>query len=138
MRHIPEVVPSLGVDLDSSLLGGIPVGGRPEIYGKVGNEKQVSWEGSGDFVFAFRVRRVKVSRDGEVRSDEDYTKGANFGVAKETANEPPLRFVVHDDLGVSEEWGMEQGWRSETLWMGIRLLNAFARGTRMKTNEGSP
>ncbi|KAL2281025.1 hypothetical protein FJTKL_12131 [Diaporthe vaccinii] len=105
---------NLGVDVDGTLLGGSPVGGGPEISGKVEGKMQTSWEGSSDFVFAFRVRRVKVSKNGEVKSEGDYTKGANFGVAKGTVNETPLRFVVDDnDLGESEGWNTEQGWRSE-------------------------
>lgn len=119
---------NLGIDVDGNLFSGIPIGGGPEISGKAEAQSQVSWEGSSDFVFAFRVRRVKVSKDGEVKSEEDYTKGANFGVAKGTINEPTLRFAVDDnDLGELEGWNAEQGWRSVEVVDEDEIVECFWR-----------
>lgn len=106
----------LGVDVDGTLLGGIPIAGGPEISGKREDKQQASWDGSSDFVFAFRVRRVKVSKHNEVKSDEDYTRGANFGLETRTTRGPSLTFAVDDnDLGESEEWNEKQDWQNESV-----------------------
>ncbi|VUC35621.1 unnamed protein product [Clonostachys rosea] len=57
--------------------GSLPIGGGPEVEAKVDNKVSTKWEGSSDFVFAFRVSKVLVGEaTGEVLSEEEYRKGA--------------------------------------------------------------
>ncbi|KAF6812643.1 hypothetical protein CSOJ01_05062 [Colletotrichum sojae] len=51
---------NLAVEVDGTLLSGgaVPIGGGPGIEGKVGKKAGTSWEGSSDFVFAYRVSKV--------------------------------------------------------------------------------
>lgn len=60
--------------------GAVPVAGGPEIEISRSKRVGISWEGGGDFVFAFRVKRVKVARKtNEVLREENYRKGAMLG-----------------------------------------------------------
>lgn len=71
----------VGFDVDGTLLGGAPVslGPEAEIERRAGQD--VAFDGASDFVFAFRVQRIKISRKGEV-SHEDYIKGAMLDAHK--------------------------------------------------------
>jgi hypothetical protein len=59
---------------------GVPVSLGPEISVSSGSGDSVSFKGSSDFVFALRVRKVRISQDGEVDTDEfGESDGAVFG-----------------------------------------------------------
>ncbi|RYO79717.1 hypothetical protein DL766_010474 [Monosporascus sp. MC13-8B] len=49
---------------------------EPGVEGKTETKKGTTWEGSSDFVFAFRVRKVHVNMTRAVDVNDDYTKGA--------------------------------------------------------------
>jgi hypothetical protein len=70
----------VGAQVDGTVLSGgmAPVGGGPEVRGGKVTKNALSWEGSTDFVFAFKVSEVRVSKSGEVRRERDYTKGALY------------------------------------------------------------
>ncbi|OIW32351.1 hypothetical protein CONLIGDRAFT_699045 [Coniochaeta ligniaria NRRL 30616] len=72
---------NLGVDVDGTVWSGgaVPVGGGPEISGSMSRTRGTSWEESSDFVLAYRVQKVKVSKEGTVKNDEAYTTGAMLG-----------------------------------------------------------
>jgi hypothetical protein len=66
------------------------------------------FEGSSDFVFAFRLRRLRVSRRSGVASHDEYTTGAMYD-ENGGARAQDLPFVVE---GVAEEDASAQdfGW----------------------------
>lgn len=82
--------------------GGVAsIGGGPGISGNISNQDQVSWEGSSDFVLAYRVRKVRVSKAGSVKRDEDYKTGAMLGDGVGDIGAPKLNIVSEElDLGI--------------------------------------
>jgi hypothetical protein len=60
--------------------GMFPEGARPEVRrGKTTKRKSaVSWEGSSNFVFAYKVSEIRVRRSGEVKRERGYSKGAFY------------------------------------------------------------
>lgn len=71
---------------------GTPVAARPEITISSKDSEKTSYGGSSDFVFAYRLRKIFYEK-GQVRDDE-YNKGALYGLgdrkADETEANPPL------------------------------------------------
>lgn len=98
---------SLGLEVDGSLLSGgtAPLSGGPEISGTLLHSQGISWKNGSDFVLAYRVRRVKVSKDGIV-THERYTKGAmleNEDDEEVEARIPRLKVLVDMcDLGLED------------------------------------
>ena len=72
----------LNVGLDATMLTGTPVSFGPTIELKRRDREDVAWKESSDFVFAFRVLRLKAKRKGEVEA-EGYTSGALYNVDEE-------------------------------------------------------
>lgn len=74
----------LEVEVDGTIWSGgaVPVGGGPGISGSVSRKEVTSWKESSEFVLAYRVRKVTVSKLDPVKSNEDYTKGAMLGNAE--------------------------------------------------------
>ncbi|PNP74524.1 hypothetical protein FNYG_12147 [Fusarium nygamai] len=68
---------NLSAEVDGTVWSGgaVPIGGGPGIEGKATTSEGTKWEG-GNFVFAFRVSKVRVKETGEVKSEAEYTKGA--------------------------------------------------------------
>ncbi len=66
------------VGVDGALLGGAPVSLGPEVGVSWGRTEGGSFEGSSDFVFAFRLRRIAVQRRGEVMIHAEYVSGAMY------------------------------------------------------------
>ncbi|KAG7289310.1 hypothetical protein NEMBOFW57_005677 [Staphylotrichum longicolle] len=89
---------SLGVEIDGTFWSGgsVPVSGGPEISATVSRRQGTSWDGSSDFVLAYRVRKVKVSKKGAVRKAEDYTTGAMLGQDAVEIERPELDILVED------------------------------------------
>jgi hypothetical protein len=82
--------------------GAVPIGGGPEVSATVSRMRGTAWEGSSDFVLAYRVRRVKVGKKGVVRKDEDYTTGAMLGHDEVVEVERPGVDIEMEDLDASE------------------------------------
>lgn len=63
----------------------MPIGGGPGVEGKFDEGSETKWEGSSDFVFAYRVSKVIVGKTaGQVVSEEEYRKGTMLdGLGKE-------------------------------------------------------
>lgn len=70
-----------GVEVDGTLLGGAPVSLRPEAEIERHAGQEISFDGASDFVFAYRVQKIKISRKGEA-SHEDYSKRAMLDAQK--------------------------------------------------------
>lgn len=68
----------MGLEVDGTVWSGgvVPVGGGPSISGTIARSQDMSWEESSDFVLAYMVRMVKVSKDGKLGRNEDYKNGA--------------------------------------------------------------
>lgn len=103
---------SLGVDVDGTIWSGgaVPISGGPEISGAMSRKESTSWEGSSDFVLAYRVRKVKVNKLGEVTRDEDYKTGAmldeNSQAAMEASIPSPLEIDISaEDINIGDEDG---------------------------------
>ncbi|KAF4962442.1 hypothetical protein FSARC_9471 [Fusarium sarcochroum] len=67
---------NLSVEVGGTVWSGgtVPIGGGPGLEGKVTSSQRTKWEGSSDFVFAFRVSKVNVKK-GEINEGE-FRKGA--------------------------------------------------------------
>lgn len=64
----------------------------------MGNKATTKWEGSSDFVFAFRVSKVFVGKAaGQVVSEEEYRKGAMLGNEEEKVKGPELSVLKVED-----------------------------------------
>lgn len=70
----------VGAQVDGTILSGgmVPVAGGPEFRRGKATKSAVSWKGSTDFVFAYKVSEVHVSKSGEVKREREYTKGALY------------------------------------------------------------
>jgi hypothetical protein len=89
----------LGAAIDGTVLSGgsVPVGGGPQIAWKQDTKGVTSWEGSSDFVFAFRLQKVLVERKtGAVKKGEDYKSGAMLEHEVERIDVPELCIVTKE------------------------------------------
>ncbi|VUC32851.1 unnamed protein product [Clonostachys rosea] len=102
------------IEVDGTVIGGGRV--APGAGAATGNKKSTSWGESSDFVFAFRVRKVHVSKKTQrVKDNDDYTKGAKFerdDGYKVKEDIPELSIVSQVeatamDVGYGEEFLME-------------------------------
>lgn len=71
----------MGVDADGTLLGGMPVSLGPEAAIERHDGQSIAFDDSSEFVFAFRVQKIKISRKGDV-THEDYIKGTMLDAHK--------------------------------------------------------
>ncbi|RKL08219.1 hypothetical protein BFJ68_g9566 [Fusarium oxysporum] len=71
---------------------GVPISLGPQIGGSNTMATKQSQSGGEPFVFAFRLRRIKISRKGEV-NHERYMKGTLLGI-KEDGNDRDVEIVV--------------------------------------------
>lgn len=101
---------SLGVTVDGTIWssGVVPVSGGPEISGAISRKESISWEESSDFVLAYRLRKVKVSKAGKVNREGDYKTGAMLDehdrAAMEASVPSPLQIdISEEDLSVGDE-----------------------------------
>lgn len=68
---------------------GVPNAVRLEAKVTSRSTKLNSFDGSSDFVFAIKVRKLTLKRDGTIK-DKQVTKGAMFGIQKEGFKQDPL------------------------------------------------
>lgn len=89
---------SVGAQVDGTVLSGgmVPVGGGPEVRRGKATKNAVSWEGSSDFVFAYKLSEVRVSKSGEVKREREYTKGALYEDATKKPEADPLDVALVD------------------------------------------
>lgn len=98
----------LGVSVDSTLWSGgaVPASLEPGVEGHREAKGGTSWEGSSDFVFAFRVRKVHVNKKTQtVGKSYDYNKGALLDDKKEKTREdfPDLVISLEEDPRPGDE-----------------------------------
>ncbi|KAF6838215.1 hypothetical protein CPLU01_02576 [Colletotrichum plurivorum] len=76
----------------------------PGIEGKVGKKVGTSWEGSSDFVFAYRVSKVFVSEDADKSpTEEEYRKGAMLGDERKEVKLPGLAVLKIEEPAAEAE-----------------------------------
>ncbi|KAH8781281.1 hypothetical protein F5883DRAFT_539802 [Diaporthe sp. PMI_573] len=100
---------TLGLEVDGTVWSGgvVPVGGGPSISGTIARSQDMSWEESSDFVLAYRLRMVKVSKDGKLGRNEDYKNGAMLdehdAATMQAADlSPPELHISSVDLSASQ------------------------------------
>lgn len=84
----------LKVGLDASILTGVPVSGGPQVEISNTNDRKVKYNGSSDYVFAYRVAKIQLRKDGDVKGYDDFTKEALFNT--DEANEDRVDSSVGD------------------------------------------
>ncbi|KAF2466866.1 uncharacterized protein BDR25DRAFT_376386 [Lindgomyces ingoldianus] len=101
---------TLSVGLDGAAMAA-PVEAGPELGIQSESEEGVKWSASDDFVFAYRVSKVKMKkRNGEVK-EEEYTKGALYGLPSDESKESSAVFdvdTVEGDEAVAAEFGGDE------------------------------
>ncbi|KAI1658709.1 hypothetical protein F4813DRAFT_388475 [Daldinia decipiens] len=97
---------SLSTEVDGTVWSGgaLPISSGPTTEVNHGRNTDMSWEGSSDFVFAFRVRKVLVEKKtGVVSKDEDYKRGAMLERVHGILEVPVLSILVEMDPDVGQE-----------------------------------
>lgn len=88
----------LDLSMDMAMTGApVPASIGPSIETSTGKLESVSFEQSDDFVFAYRVQRLQMSRGARELQQENYNKGALFGHGMDD-EEDPLEHVELVDL----------------------------------------
>ncbi|KAH6670620.1 hypothetical protein B0J14DRAFT_429166, partial [Halenospora varia] len=70
-RIIKEYTGMLKVGLDATMLTGVPISGGPAVETGKMKEREVGFGGGSDYVFAYRVVKIVLSRDGGVKKQKD-------------------------------------------------------------------
>lgn len=87
---------SLDISVDAAVAGlPVPASFGPSVVFSSGSNESVSFEGSDDFVFAFRVQKLRMKRREESVRQENYAKGAMFEYGAPEKKE-------HESLEISE------------------------------------
>ncbi|KAF2492478.1 hypothetical protein BU16DRAFT_564930 [Lophium mytilinum] len=104
------------VGVDATIPCGVPFAGGPKFEGHQTTKTDVAFEGADDFVFAFRLRHIKVKKTGEV-SHKQYNKGALYDLdgykamyEKRAQEELELGFEVEglaEDDATGGEFGLD-------------------------------
>ncbi|KAJ5734739.1 hypothetical protein N7533_013142 [Penicillium manginii] len=101
--------------------GAVPISGGPKIGATHSRKAGVHWEDGGDFVLAFRVKKVKVSRKtNEAREAEDYKKGAMLGNEPDMEEEPKANLILEEEELVVQDG--DGGWTKMQLEEGDELI----------------
>ncbi|KAF5002041.1 hypothetical protein FGRMN_652 [Fusarium graminum] len=99
---------NLAAEVDGTIWSGgaVPIGGGPGVGAKVGGKQSVKWE-SGNFVFAFRVSKIRVAKTGHVASETEFTHGAMMDSALESwmpeMEESNLALISVEDPSAKDE-----------------------------------
>ncbi|USP78639.1 hypothetical protein yc1106_05913 [Curvularia clavata] len=71
--------------VDATAWAGVPISVGPEGKWKQKKETRESSRRPDEFVFAYRIRQIKIGRKGEIKSEKVYDKGALFDTHRERA-----------------------------------------------------
>ncbi|KAF2460201.1 hypothetical protein BDY21DRAFT_369266 [Lineolata rhizophorae] len=99
--------------VDATVLGGAPVSAGPEGELKRGTRERETVEGADDFVFAFRLREIRVKRKGEV-VHKQFSKGALYNdeiyVREDRKDDAEVEVLGIDEQDAdAEEFGLDDG-----------------------------
>lgn len=99
--HSGNIGGSFDISIDAALAGSpVPASVGPSVVSSSGNNESVSFEGSDDFVFAFRVQKLQMKRREEGVRQEDYTKGAMFEYGASGKEQP--QYLEISELNASD------------------------------------
>lgn len=99
--HSRNIGGSFDISIDAALAGSpIPASVGPSVVSSSGSNESVSFEGSDDFVFAFRVQKLQMKRREEGVRQEDYNKGAMFEYGAPGKIQP--QYLEISELGASD------------------------------------
>ncbi|KAF2245817.1 hypothetical protein BU26DRAFT_488470 [Trematosphaeria pertusa] len=126
---------AIGLEVDGTVWSGgmVPVSGGPQIELAEASDKETSWEWSGDFVFAFRVSRVRVQKTGTVQSEKPYAKGAMLDNGEE-AKLSGVEITIVEEEGAAPE----EGYKAVELMEGYDAVNCGLLATSWIWNLASP
>lgn len=114
--------------------GAVPLGIEPGVEGRRETSQGTSWQDSSDFVFAFRVRKVHVSRKTQaVKKSDDYIKGAMLEMddqIQKVAERLPELIVTSQEESTAED----EGYDENELMEGDRVVH-FAVPKREDSEE---
>lgn len=68
----------LKVGLDATILTGVPVSGGPQVEMSNTNDRKVKYNGNSDYVFAYRVAKIQLRKDGSVKGGMTIRKGGTI------------------------------------------------------------
>jgi hypothetical protein len=111
----------VGAQVDGTVLTGgmVPVGGGPEFRRGKATKSAVSWGGSTDFVFAYKVSEVRVSKSGEVKHEQEYTKGALY---EDGAKKPEIEALAVEVVEESPSVKSQNEFDAETVEDGDNVV----------------
>jgi hypothetical protein len=92
----------VGIDA-TAVTGGVPVSGGPKIERKVERREGVTWGGSEDFLFAYRLVRIKLKGEEGGFKEGDYNKGALYNDDDDVETKKEDRGTE----GLRELWNIE-------------------------------
>jgi hypothetical protein len=110
-----DVNASMEIDATGPSGGTVPVKVEPKLELKKEDKVGMSFEGSSDFVFAFRIKKIVVDKKTQAAHADDVTKGALLGQDEALASLPysvtavvdagpeDLEYVGYDDANEGEE-----------------------------------
>ena len=95
----------LRVGLDATALTGVPISAGPGIQTLGRKERHVDFDGGSDYVFAYRVLKIRLRRDGSVKRLESFNKGALFGIDEDNGTQEELNtsFWTIEELDAASE-----------------------------------
>ncbi|KAH9228666.1 hypothetical protein K456DRAFT_1765070 [Colletotrichum gloeosporioides 23] len=119
-RYRKPVYVITGLKIASMPRRGVPVGVGPEFGIKTETKQKVEWEGTNDFVFAYRLRKVAVKKTDKVKENSDYVKGAMMEDMAERPQERQAIIVPEEEDGVDtdlseDRWFMD--FEEELIWI---------------------
>lgn len=88
----------LGVDA-TALAGGVPVSGGPKGKWSSKNSEGIAFGGSEDFVFAFRLLKIKPKKEGYFK-EEDYNKGALYNLETNMEGNVDVAKILLEDWDI--------------------------------------
>lgn len=90
--------------VDATAWAGVPISVGPEGKWKRKKETKESSQRPDDFVFAYRIRQIKIGRKGGIKSNKLYDKGALFDTHRERATREASEVEVE---GLGDEMDVE-------------------------------
>ncbi|MCJ1425600.1 hypothetical protein MMC29_003500 [Sticta canariensis] len=95
-----EVGANAKVGADATMVGA-PVTLGPEVDFKKTRERSVAYAGSTDYVFAYRLKRIRARKGGKVE-EGDYIKGALFGMVDDDGEGEEKEQTLHEAYEIDD------------------------------------
>lgn len=99
-RKAGEADATAKVGADATMIGA-PVTLGPEVGFKKEKGRSVAYAGSTDYVFAYRLKRIRARRGGRF-DDGDYTKGALFGMIADDGEGEEKEQTLHEAYEIDD------------------------------------